>query len=547
MSELIEPMEFFALPERADGLIDPIIPIGQLRGQTENDGLIDPIIPIGQLKGQAENDGKTLCAVNLTAGMVLKPVEVDLLSNAVHSLPNIAQVQLPQSLEQKDEPAQYNLSRGVEAKVTAYDTAKKLMKQVPLLIIGSCLYMYNGIYYQRLTPSEAQRLIVEKCRKDVEQAGTPNLPRAVYDFLLMEPELARRGFNVNQKVVSFLNGVLQLDTYELKQNNPIWITTYCIQCRYLGGNPISPRFDLFLNQITGGDTLLIERIWQMIGYVLTPDTSGKAFFLLQGVSNSGKSVLSALLSSFFNEDAISALDVHVLNEKFAVSELQGKALCISPDLPSGPLDNKAVSKLKQLTGNDVVSADVKYKDRVQFRCTAKIVLASNHPLLIREPDDAFIERVVVVPFNYATQKEYQDPHLLENLKTERDAIATKAIAAYFRLVGQKYQFSGNYILNSSAVLYTQNNSAGIDLPASVYNFLRLNFVQDTETEVFTEDAHCLFVEQYGAVSINAFSSIFSELAQQLYGAEKIRKRKQVGTNPLSCVEGIRLIMGEEAE
>jgi len=464
------------------------------------------------------------------------------------AVPNPAQAAAPEpvtpSLPQLCPAQKHDLTCDTEAGATPYSTARKLMERVPLLTVGSSLYIYNGIYYQRLTPAEAQRLIVKERRNDVKLAGTPSFPRAVYDLLLMEPDLAQRGLNVNQRAVSFQNGVLLLDTGEFRPNNPAIVTTYGLQCSYLNGTPASPGFDRFLLQITGGDLELVERIWQMVGYTLTPDTGGKVFFLLQGVPNSGKSVLSSLLSSFFNEGAVSALDVHALSEKFAASELQGKALCLSPDLPSGPLDNKAVSKLKQLTGNDVVSADVKYKDRVQFLCTAKIVLASNHPLLMRERDDAFIERAVVIPFNYATPKERQDPHLLECLKWERDAIATRAIAAYFRLVSRKYRFSGHYVLNGSPALCAQDSGGGIDLASSVHCFLQKCFVPDKEAGIFTGDAHRFFTAQYGAVPVNTFSNLFFDFAYQLYGAEKVRKRKPGETNALSYISGIRLISGK---
>lgn len=449
----------------------------------------------------------------------------------------------PQGVLRGAESTELEPSYLLEQKPSAYSTAEKLIKQVPLLTIDSNLYIHNGSYYQRLSPKDAHKLIMDRCRRDTERVGTPSHLRAVYDFLLVEPKLEYRLSDINRQAVSFLNGVLLLDTGELRPSSPLIVTTYGLQCCYLGGSPATPNFDAFLAQITGGDMELTERIWQMIGYIITPDTSGKVFFLMQGVPNSGKSILSALISSLFNVDAVSALDVHALSEKFAVSELQGKALCISPDLSSGPLDTKSVSKLKQLTGNDVVSADIKYKARVQFLCQAKILLATNHPLLIRERDDAFVERVVVIPFNYTTPKEQQNRHLLELLQLERDAIATRAIAAYYRLVSQKYRFCGHYELNGSSVLDSRADGAGADLMTAVYSFLRSCFVQDANAGVFTDDAHALFVARYGKVHINAFSHHFAEFAFQLYGAEKDRKRKPGGENALSYIAGMRYTAG----
>ena len=524
--------------EQEKTLVDPFIPI--------TDG--DHVTLFGCISEQAALEGENKCGVNLSTSSfsdqteIYPPTSQELWQR--YPIPHPPKPCSNQPLGYTGPMSQSGPTCEVESKPSPYSTAQKLMKLVSLLTVDSCLYVYNGKYYQKLALADAQRLIVEMCRKDVEMAGTPNHPRAVYDLLLMEPKLFRQKLVNDPQALAFDNGVLMLDTRRFQPHTPALFTTYYVPCQYLFGIPTSPpcpRFEQFLFQITGGDLALIKRIWQMVGYVITPDTRGKVFFLLQGVSNSGKSVLSALLGSLFNEEAVISLDVHALSERFAVSELQGKALCLSPDLPSGPLDNKAVSKLKQLTGNDEVSADKKFKDRVHFSCSAKIVLASNHPLLIREQDDAFTQRAVVIPFNYSIPKELQDPHLLDVLMSERAEIATKAIDEYFHLVEQNYRFAGNYPLNTAVSLYSQNQA---DITTCICDFLQTRFVRDEDCGVFTCDMFHLFEQKYGPVPLQLFSSQFAALAQQLYGAKKIRKRKVGETNPLSYFAGIRYIGGD---
>ena len=70
--------------------------------------------------------------------------------------------------------------------------------------------------------------------------------------------------------------------------------------------------------MTGGDPLLIRRIWQFLGCCLTQDMNIKAIFVLQGISNSGKSVLVNLLKSFFPEDVKIELDVHSMSEQYVI-------------------------------------------------------------------------------------------------------------------------------------------------------------------------------------------------------------------------------------
>jgi len=154
---------------------------------------------------------------------------------------------------------------------------------------------------------------------------------------------------------------------------------------------------------------------------------------------------------------------------------------------------------------------------------------------------AFVERIVAIPFFYSVSKEQRDPFLLDRITAERDAIATKAIAAYFRLVRNSYCFAGEYEANSASFLYEGN--APVDMASTVYGFLRLYFVRDESSGIFISEAHQIFSERYGGIAVNPFSQYFAEFANQLYGATKARKRKEGEANATSFISGIRFTGG----
>lgn len=423
-------------------------------------------------------------------------------------------------------------------RTTPYDTAQKFIRLVCVIIISLKLYVYNGRYYEYCSRENVKPLLAEKCRVDYAKVGEPRFLNAVYEAIMAESSLVKNPEEINRRFCSFQNGALDLNTRLLLEHSPMYFITYGIQCNYEYGK--CPNFERFISTAMYGNAGLIERVYQMIGYILSPDMNGKVFFLLQGCSGSGKSVLSDLLRSFFNREAVMPLDVHELSDRFAPSNLEGKVLCVSPDLPSGALDVKAVSKLKQLTGNDWISADVKYQDRVEFCCRAKFVLVTNHPFVTRQSDEAFMERVVAIPFLYAVPKEQQDPALLDKLKTERSAIAFKAMQAYYKLVQNKYRFAGSYQPNTAPVLYTQNSGNMTDLSSAIYGFAMNYLEADKEGIVFMEDTLKVFMKQYGIeITAQAFSSRFEDAVGQLFHAPKARKRKSGELNPKSCFTGIR--------
>lgn len=339
--------------------------------------------------------------------------------------------------------------------------------------------------------------------------------------------------------ISFLDGVLNIVTQQFYRHSPKSFTTYEIQANYAAANEVDcPVFRNFLWSITCGDRGIQDRIWEMLGYVLSPDTDGKVMFLLQGCSNSGKSVLASLIKSFFTPDVTTALDVHSLNERFAPVELEGRAVWISPDLSAGALDNKSTSKLKQFSGNDMVSADKRYKGYVNFYCTAKLIMCTNYPLLTHEKDPAFEGRIVAIPFVRTIPQHEQRRDLAELLKRERDAICRGAMRAYFRLRQNGHRFSGEYQLNSASVLYQSGNNR-LDIESCVYTFLQNYFEACDDDGVFTCDAHRLFVEEYGNIPLNTFSQYFMAYAVQIYRVKKERKRKAGEKNAISYILGIK--------
>ena len=426
---------------------------------------------------------------------------------------------------------------------TAYSLMQSLLRKAILRVKEKQLYCYTGTHYEPCSQQEAELLIVYICRPEVAAVCASKLPKHVYAFLLMEPEIAIDEANPDEKLLTFYNGLLDLNTGNLLPHDPQKFTTFCLECTLLTPNipAACPVFEHFLSDITGGDIPMITRIWEIIGYCLTPDIQGKVMFVFQGVPNSGKSLLSDLISSFFPRGKVSALDIHALRQQFAMSELEGKALCISPDLPNAPLDTASVSNIKKLTGRDVVSADKKYSARKQFKFTGKIIAVTNYPLLTTRRDDAFQERIVAVPFLYSVAPERR-MDLLPSLLEERPAIAQKALIAYFELRKRNYRFSGHYRLNQAEVLYTEHCQEDAVLP-QIHRFAQQYFVADANGFFFMDDAHTLYSSLYGSIHITTFSYTFADAVATLFGAVKTRKRKANMPNAMSCLQGIRLKEG----
>lgn len=194
-------------------------------------------------------------------------------------------------------------------------------------------------------------------------------------------------------------------------------------------------WELFLDSLTGGDDALRQRILEVIGVILSGFPS-KSFFLLEGESGTGKSQLVNFLRDVLGESACLALNnLSQLGDRFTTGAIFGKLLCLCGDVPNAPLTAKAIGAIKQLTGDDLIRGEFKYKDIFTFENTAKLLFVSNYPLQIpdQEHEDALLDRLVAIPCRYPVPKERQIAGLHRLLHEEAGYIVHLAMEALIDL------------------------------------------------------------------------------------------------------------------
>ena len=421
--------------------------------------------------------------------------------------------------------------------LTPYSVMRELLKRETIVVSGNAVYRYNGLVYQLLTKEDMERLIVARCREAVELVGTPSFIEGIYKCALKEPEICRRELMPDPNELVFLDGILNLETGAFSPHSPTsFATSYLVTSYRQGINSDCPTFDQFVSQLSSGDVTLETRIWECIGYLLTQDQRGKCFVLFQGPPNSGKSVLGNFIRGCVNQEAVSSLDLHSFGQNFALADLIGKRLCIDLDLPANCINGRAVSFLKKMTGGDLLSTNVKYMPRISFLNTAKILFATNHLVLTDVPDEAFWQRMIVIPFMRSIPREQQDHGLLDKFDAERSAIVVKALGYYHQLRENNYIFAGNFPSNLvcqdenqicsriSSLLHTHfEESEGEWIPASE--------ILHTYTEVFGEE-----------LPLQIFSRFVARVALSIYPSiRKKRKRVDGIGNPVSGFENLRKV------
>lgn len=343
-------------------------------------------------------------------------------------------------------------------KRTAFDIAQEFAANNTMVRIDGVLHIFNwNVYrYVPVEKGDLVKVLLHLYYKEMSESGSLRLAKECADILwhMSYIEYLTTGATYT---LGLQNGILDLRDigrahfFENTQLQIIPPITYNVEVQ---GNVnmtnweyakslATPRMDDFLSDIAIGNQVIVNRIWQMIGYLLTPDMNAKAWFLLQGVPNSGKSVIGNLITSFFSEGAIEHLDIDQLGKRTSTSMLVNKYLNISMDLPNKVLSPLAIRNIKLMTGNDDITVEYgngKYK---KYRSTCKFLFATNHPLTLKGCDSGFEERIVCIPFPKSIERSQRNVNLLNALLMERNEIVAKALAHYRDLRVANYEFAGS--------------------------------------------------------------------------------------------------------
>ena len=323
--------------------------------------------------------------------------------------------------------------------------AMDFAKREYAILVGEECFLYNGAFFAQAKEKELQNRIFTQYRREISQGNS--LPILSNAAKLIPFCVARRyeEFPINSHLIVFSNGTLEADTGRFRNNSPNDVASSALGIRHNPNRLQMPNTQKFLETIADGNSDLYELMLQVIGYILSSDIKAKSFFYLEGVGDAGKSCFCDLLASFFpivGENKVSRIALQDLDGKFALGNLVNAKLNISEDLPDKPLSVTAVSKIKMLSDGNRQEAEAKYVQKFTFRPTCKFLFASNHPLRLKEYDQAFVNRVVYIPFLNAIPKYKQDRNILEKMQGELPALFNHAFAAYKRLVGNGYVWSG---------------------------------------------------------------------------------------------------------
>jgi putative DNA primase/helicase len=177
-------------------------------------------------------------------------------------------------------------------------------------------------------------------------------------------------------VVNVPNGLLHWrapDGPYLAEHDPAALSTVQLPVEW-DPSATCPGVDAFLAGAVDPDDL--QRVWEMIGYLVMSGNPLQRMFLLNGPGGNGKGVLLGVIGALLGKANTVAVSLHSFaTNRFAPARLAGRLANICGDIPSAYIEDTA--KIKELAGQDRIDAEEKGRDPFSFEFWGKSIFSCN--------------------------------------------------------------------------------------------------------------------------------------------------------------------------
>ena len=274
----------------------------------------------------------------------------------------------------------------------------------------------------------------EDYKKHMKKTRSNNSKRAMVKEMEHLVAVSPAELDSDRYLVNVQNGVLNFEDFSLKKHSPDFLIT-----RILGTSmPENPKYPekwiTFLNQIFNNDHELIRYIQKALGYSLSGDTSEQCAFFLYGTGRNGKSTFLEVIRKIMGDYATNIQPESIMMRASTntansdIARLKGARFVTSVEPNEGMRLNEGL--IKQLTGDDMITARKLYGDEFEFRPEFKLWMATNHKPTIRGTDLGIWRRIHIIPFNVTIPESAVDKKLPYKLMEELPNILAWIVDGY---------------------------------------------------------------------------------------------------------------------
>lgn len=233
--------------------------------------------------------------------------------------------------------------------------------------------------------------------------------------------------------VQFKDEIMDIQTGERFEATPEYFVTNPIPWKMHNDNfEQTPAIDRIFEEWVGKN--YVRLLYEIIAYCLLPDYPIHRLFCFIGAGLNGKTCFLRLIEKFIGEENMCTTELDTLmSSRFEVTRLHKKLVCVMGETNFNEISR--TSKLKKLTGQDLIGFEYKNKNPFEDRNYAKILISTNNLPETTDKTIGFYRRWCIIDFpnQFSEEKDI----LAEIPDEEYESLALKSTIILHDLLKQR--------------------------------------------------------------------------------------------------------------
>ena len=370
---------------------------------------------------------------------------------------------------------------------------------------------------------------------------------------LLKMKLAIRKWNEAEGLLPLQNGVLDLETRELLSHSPENKLTWCLPYEY---NPLASCQPIqeWLLTMCNGDRDLVQLMRAYLLGIVTGRTDWQKYLELVGAGGTGKSTFTRAAMALVGMENVHTTTLKKLEkEKFETASIAGKRLVLINDSERYAGE---VGKLKNLTGQDTLPYEVKFKQsKGGFTPSALVIVTTNEVIQSCDYTSGLARRRISIPmFNqiksdrqknlieHKNGKMYGDflpyiPGLLNWVLSMDEESATSIVKNYEANVPSLLAMKARTLVETNpiadwlntCIVYSSSAQTNVGVAKRDKESNSPSWYLDTEKWLYPN--YCEYCHNSGTrpVSLRRFVTLLSDLGKNQLGLDIRKERDRFGS------------------
>jgi putative DNA primase/helicase len=308
-------------------------------------------------------------------------------------------------------------------------------------ITKRCIEMIRSLYDKALKADDyKERIEIEKFAMQSENFR--RLGACVQMAAKLEAiQITSEELDTNPWLLNVENGTVDVSTGEFREHRK---EDYITKIAKVSFDPLATcvAWKNFICEIMNFDIDIITFLQTAAGWGITGDTSEQTMFIFFGSGANGKSTFLNTIMNILGEYAASTQTETFIKQNAErisndIARLRGTRFVTTSETEYGRRLSEPL--IKQITGNDKLTARFLYGEYFSFLPTFKIFMATNHKPVIKGTDHGIWRRIKLVPFTQTIPAEKQDKELEQKLFAERSGILNWLIEGAMRWKRERFR------------------------------------------------------------------------------------------------------------